>query len=565
VLLGFAAVAVPAYLAFNWIVGTTVIQLGTLFAEKQVLYDRYRGLESLMREVSLAETLAGSQAVRDWASNEADPASKQRGIAELEHFRQSFVDKSYFFAFAASGHYYFNDAANSYAGDQLRYTLDPDNPRDAWYYKTAALGEGCHLNVDNDANLRVTKVWMNCVIREGRRVLGILGTGIDLTSFIQEVVNVPQVGVMSMFVDQLGQVQAHRDQDMIDLASLTREMSAKRTVFSMLDRPADAAVLRDLMDRVAAGETLVQSAFMQIGGKQMLVGVGYLDKLGWFNVTLMDIDAIIDRRLFLPIGLLLAGMMVLVALIIMLVFKRTIIRRLQKLESVVNAARAGNYVPAMALTDTNQDEIGRLSGAFTEMAMAVSDHTKLLEARVLARTDELAQIAFHDWQTGVANRRGFIAQFSALPADQHHGLLLIDIDHFKAVNDSYGHSAGDVVIIEAANRITQAIRPDDICGRWGGDEFIVLLKGTNRDSLKHIAERIVSGICTNPVVLANGAAVPVTVSVGACLVEPKQSIDAVAELADAALYMAKRDGRNKVVLLEQDSVRPDPAVPGATL
>ena len=564
-LLGFAAVAVPAYLAFNWIVGTTVIQLGTLFAEKQVLYDRYRGLESLMREVSLAETLAGSQAVRDWARNEADPEFRQRGIAELEHFRQSFVDKSYFFAFAASGHYYFNDAANSYAGDQLRYTLDPANPRDAWYYKTAALGEGCHLNVDNDANLRVTKVWMNCVIREGRRVLGILGTGIDLTSFIQEVVNVPQVGVMSMFVDQLGQVQAHRDQDMIDLASLTREMSAKRTVFSMLDRPADAAVLRDLMDRVAAGETLVQSAFMQIGGKQMLVGVGYLDKLGWFNVTLMDIDTIIDRRLFVPIGLLLAGMMVLVALIIMLMFKRTIIRRLQKLESVVNAARAGNYVPAMALTDTHQDEIGRLSGAFTEMAMAVSDHTKLLEARVLARTDELAQIAFHDWQTGVANRRGFIAQFSALPADQHHGLLLIDIDHFKTVNDNYGHSAGDVVIIEAANRITQAIRPDDICGRWGGDEFIVLLKGTNRDSLKHIAERIVSGICTNSVVLANGAAVPVTVSVGACLVEPKQSIDAVAELADAALYMAKRDGRNKVVLLEQDSVRPDPAVPGATL
>src|SRR5690606_29934203 len=115
------------------------------------------------------------------------------------------------------GHYYFNDAANAYAGDQLRYTVNADNPRDAWYFTTRALGEGCHLNVDNDANLRVTKVWINCVIREGRNVLGVLGTGIDLSSFIQEVVNVPQNGVSSMFVDRMGRVQAHRDPEQVNL------------------------------------------------------------------------------------------------------------------------------------------------------------------------------------------------------------------------------------------------------------------------------------------------------------------------------------------------------------
>ncbi|HTO28785.1 MAG TPA: hypothetical protein VL017_09360 [Devosia sp.] len=127
VLLGFAAVAVPAYVAFNWIVASTVVQLGTLFAEKQVLYDRYRGLEALMREVSLAETLAGSQSIRDWANDESDPELKRRGIAELEHFRQSFADRSYFFVVGASGNYYFNDASNAYAGDQFRYTVSADN------------------------------------------------------------------------------------------------------------------------------------------------------------------------------------------------------------------------------------------------------------------------------------------------------------------------------------------------------------------------------------------------------------------------------------------------------
>ena len=239
VVLGFAVVAVPAYMAFTSIVNSTVIKLGTLFAEKQILYDRYRGLEALMSEVSLAETLAGTQSIRDWAVAETDPVKQQRGIAELEHYRQFFTDHSYFFVIGASGNYYFNDAANSYAGEQFRYTLDPKNPRDGWYYNTAALGQGCHLNVDNDDNLHVTKVWMNCVIREGNRVLGILGTGIDLTSFIREVVNVPQVGVTSIFVDRSGAVQAHRDRNLVDYHSLTKDVGDKKTVFSMLDKAED--------------------------------------------------------------------------------------------------------------------------------------------------------------------------------------------------------------------------------------------------------------------------------------------------------------------------------------
>ncbi|KQX35631.1 diguanylate cyclase [Devosia sp. Root436] len=556
VLLGFAAVAAPAYLAFNWIVASTVVQLGTLFAEKQILYDRYRGLEALMREVSLAETLAGSQSIRDWANDEANPELKRRGIAELEHFRQSFADRSYFFAIGESGNYYFNDAANSYAGDQYRYTVSPDNPRDAWYYSTVALGEGCHLNVDNDANLRVTKVWMNCVIREGRRVLGVLGTGIDLTSFIQEVVNVPQVGVTSMFVDRQGAVQAHRDQDMVDLRSLTAEMSAKRTVFSLVDKPEDRAALQALMDEVAAGNAVAQSRFMTMGGKEMLVGVGYLDKLGWFNVTLMDIDAIIDKRLFLPIGLLLASMMGLVTAIMVLVFKRAVLDRLKRLELVVHSARQGEYGPALSMADARQDEVGRLSAAFTEMAVAVTDNTRLLEARVRARTEELETLASRDAQTGIANRRGFVAAFAGAATGQRHGLVLVDIDHFKSINDNYGHSAGDAVIVEVSRRIVECVGEGNVCARWGGDEFIILLRDSAPHLLRAGAFGVMAAINDRPVELAGGKSAPVTASVGACLVEPGDTIETATEMADAALYMAKGEGRNRVVIFDPDAAEP---------
>lgn len=553
VLIGFAVVAVPAYVAFNWIVGSTVVQLATSFAEKQVLYDRHRGLGSLVREVSLAETLAGSQSIRDWANNEADPVLMRRGLAELEHFRQSFVDKSYFFVISGSDNYYFNDAANAYAGEQYRYTLSPDNPRDAWYYSTIALGEGCHLNVDNDANLGVTKVWMNCVIREGNRVLGVLGTGIDLTSFIQEVVNVPQVGVISMFVDRQGAVQAHRDQGLVDLRSLTSEMSAKRTVFSLIDHEVDRQAMRAIMDSVAAGDSLAESRFMQVGGKETLVGVGYLDKLGWYNVTLMDIDTIIDKRLFMPIGLLLAAMMALVTGVLMLVFKRQVLARLQGLERVVQAAQSGNYGPALTMGRGAQDQIGRLSTAFTDMAIAVSSQTQQLEARVRERTEELEALAFRDGQTGLCNRRGFFAAFSAGTKGKRRGLLLVDIDHFKSINDTSGHASGDAVVLEIAQRIGSAIGPDNTCARWGGDEFVVLLHDADQQPLRQVAQSVIAAVTGSPVALPGGGEVMVTVSVGACLVEGRDSIETVTEMADAALYMAKDDGRNRVVTFDTET------------
>lgn len=553
VLLGFAVVAVPAYAAFQWIVGTTVVQLGTLFAEKQVLYDRYRGQEALTREVSLAEALAGSQSIRDWARNETDRTLMRRGIAELEHFRQSFVDKSYFFVIGASGNYYFNDASNGYAGDQFRYTLDPNTPTDAWYYATLKAGPGCHLNADSNANLRTTKVWMNCVIREGGDVLGILGTGIDLTAFVQEVVNVPQVGVTSMFVDRQGVVRAHRDQSLIDLPSVTQELAGQSTVFNLLDRAGDRQALRGLMNEVAAGGALVGSRFMQMGGKEMLVGVGYLDKLGWFNITLMDIDTIIDKRLFAPIGLLLAAVAGLVAALMALVFKRQVLDRLRRLEDVVRSARTGDYGPALRMGDQRQDEVGRLSAAFTEMAVVVSDNTRALEVRVQERTLELEQLVFRDGQTGIANRRGFMAEFGAAGATQRHGLIMVDIDHFKAINDNFGHAAGDAVVIEIARRIAIAVGSDNVCARWGGDEFIILLRDSAPHLLRTSAFAVIAGISERAVDLPEGRAVIVTASLGACLVEPGDSIETATEMADAALYIAKGEGRNKVSILDRES------------
>ncbi|SFZ86603.1 diguanylate cyclase [Devosia enhydra] len=554
-LLAFVAVGVPAYISFTWIVQSTIERLGTLFAEKQVLFDRYRGMGALLQEVTLAETLARAPIILDWARNEADPERRARGLAELEHYRLAFADKSYFFVVAGSGNYYFNDAQNAYAGDQLRYTLSPDNPRDGWFYSTMALGDGCHLNVDHDDVLRVTKVWFNCVVRDGDEVLGVLGSGLDLTSFIREVVDIPQTGVEAMFVDRNGALQAHRDERLVDFHSLTKQIGARKTIFALLDRPQDEVALRAMLEDVTTSDVEVESRMMRIGGHDVLVGVGYLDRLGWYNITFMDVDKIIDRRLFVPIGLLLAAVVLAASLTVAFVFKRIVLDRLKLVEARVAAIKAGNFAHADSThADPASDEIGRLSRAFAEMAHEVGGNTQMLEREVRRRTEALEALAFVDQLTGIANRRGFSDRFAAVSAERKGAaqlaLLLIDVDHFKRINDSFGHAAGDAVVVAVAQRLKDVARSRDGVGRWGGDEFIVLIHDIGAQSLKAIADAVQRAITSAAIDLPGGQTAQITVSVGAYLVVPDESLEAAADRADTALYRAKAEGRNRVVIYD---------------
>lgn len=557
----FVAVGVPACLSFVWIVNSTVLQLGTLFAEKQILYDRYRGLGALTREVALAETLARSPAVLDWADDETDPAIRGRGIAELEHFRQAFNDRSYFFVIARSGNYYFNDRDGQYADNQLRYTLRPDNPRDGWYYKTVAGEPGCQLNVDNDDVLGVTKVWINCVVEKDGRVLGVLGTGIDLSVFIRTVVNSDQSGIESMFVDRGGAVQANRDARRIDFHSLTKDTKAKKTVFQMIDREADRAALSEMMDSVRNGDSQVAARFLSIGGQDLLVGIGYLDRLGWYNVTLMDVDQIIDRRLFLPIAALLAAMMATAAALVAFLFKRTVLDRLARAEMSIAGIEAGDF--SRTVDDRGSDEIGRLARALNRMAGAVRGDRETLEAAVRERTERLERIAYIDSMTGILNRRAAAEAFdNALKSargSQAIGFLLFDIDHFKEFNDCYGHRAGDAIVAEVAARLLALTGAADFCARWGGDEFVVILPDCDRARLEATVRLVHLGLVEKPVTLPGAASVRITASLGAHLGAPGDTLDAVAHRADVALYRAKRDGRDRAVIFDPAVDRIDQA------
>ena len=167
--------------------------------------------------------------------------------------------------------------------------------------------------------------------------------------------------------------------------------------------------------------------------------------------------------------------------------------------------------------------------------------------------------------TGVPLRRAFIEHANAVLARRRANepppsLLVVDVDHFKLVNDTYGHLQGDDVLRTVVVLLKASLRLGDVIGRYGGDEFVVLLPRTSIEAAREIAERLRTSVETEPVLLRGkgGASISVTLSIGAAAAEPDDHIEAVFAAADRALYDAKRAGRNAVAMAgtSADAQRP---------
>jgi diguanylate cyclase (GGDEF)-like protein len=184
----------------------------------------------------------------------------------------------------------------------------------------------------------------------------------------------------------------------------------------------------------------------------------------------------------------------------------------------------------------------RLRRRTRELEAAVADRT----AALLAANSELERLATHEPVTGLLNRRAILARLDAQFGDggeatRRFGCVLVDLDNFKRVNDTLGHAAGDAVLREMAGRIGASLRGDDVLGRFGGDEFLVVLPGADAETVEAVARRIAA------ITVTAGEAEPVVVSAscGAVAVRSGAGSDhtGVVAAADGLLYQAKQAGR----------------------
>lgn len=157
-----------------------------------------------------------------------------------------------------------------------------------------------------------------------------------------------------------------------------------------------------------------------------------------------------------------------------------------------------------------------------------------------------------DGLTGVANRKSFDATLRKLAGDAMNSgdnlaMLIIDIDHFKRVNDTWGHPTGDIVLRHVAKTLQKSVRGGDHVARYGGEEFTVILPRTDGHAAVSVAENIRLALTREPLLLElDPPLTPITISIGVACYDPGEPLTEWVERADAALYSAKKDGRNRV-------------------
>ncbi len=191
------------------------------------------------------------------------------------------------------------------------------------------------------------------------------------------------------------------------------------------------------------------------------------------------------------------------------------------------------------------ESISTVRGAGGELENFVSVFRDISEQKALQAELELA--ANHDGLTGLYNRSRFDRILrDELTRQQRYGpspsLVMFDVDHFKAVNDTHGHDVGDRVLVELTRRVDDCVRASDTLGRWGGEEFLILLPETAGDAAAAMAERIRARVESEPFPEVG----TVTVSLGVATAGLRPTADELVKRADDALYQAKREGRNRV-------------------
>ncbi|MBI0432785.1 PleD family two-component system response regulator [Roseomonas sp. KE0001] len=177
---------------------------------------------------------------------------------------------------------------------------------------------------------------------------------------------------------------------------------------------------------------------------------------------------------------------------------------------------------------------------------------KRYQEQLRSDLDRSLEMAVTDSLTGLRNRRYVTRHLEGLLRNGDTALLLIDVDRFKSVNDTYGHAAGDEVLRAVAARMKEHIRAIDVVARFGGEEFVIAMAGATEAEAMQVAERLRGAISDEPVMTAQALPLPITASIGVALAVQGEGLSRLVSAADAALYRAKALGRNRVQLATAD-------------
>lgn len=524
------------------------------YAQTQVLYDRQRTLQPLTRELALSRQLAQSPDLIRFARQPGNPDYRKAALQEMENFRFNFLQMNYFVALAKTGDYFHNDANNTYQNNPLRYRLNPDNTKDAWFYQLIREQRPLHVNINHDPELNATKLWINILLTDNGEPLGVVGTGLNLSDLITRTTGDAQRGINNIFVDQRGAIQLHRDPAMMNFSSLTRDNGQFTTLHQLLTEEADRAELRRAMDASRNRPDRVISRYVETRDGRQLMAVAYLPEIEWHEITLIDINRFLPMDRFTGIFAIYALTFGLMILLINLALRYLIFRPINRLEEAMAAIGRGDASPQKLHA---QGELKTLSRHICQLIETLAARQQEAEERLRLQTQSLEHARYTDPLTGCLNRQGMLQQLQrfSTPPYRAYSLLRIQLELLQEINERYGYEQGDKALCRVAEALQDAIDSTGkgYSSRWGSACFLVVSPRTEPELLQQLAEELCRSVENQiPEYAGNGLNyIPLTLSIGLYLSRPEDDLFQAIHHADLALQNAQRDNRQRIALFRQ--------------
>lgn len=512
------------------------------YAEKQVQYDKVRTLLPLIQEVTLSKEFAELGSLKAWAKQPFNEALKQQALQDTEAFRHRFSDKSYFIALKGNEHYYYSDGKQTSNSELYRYTLHQYNPDDAWFYQIMDKRLNLHLNVNPDVELGLIKLWSDVLIRDGDDILGVVGTGLDLSNFLHQMIEKQDIYSAIVFTNKEGSIQLYQQEELIDYSSLTKQAQEKSLVFQLLDDSQSRTQLKQSFALAKESPNRVNTAPVHKDGVRQLASVVYIPEIDWFQVNFIDINGFLPIAEFSGLLIVLFVSLVCALIVFYVLLNLIVIKPLAELGQSIRTLGENCYQPPK-LSRFAGLEIKKLVFHYHKISTSLLEYQQELEEKVAERTKELNRIAKLDPLTELYNRRGFelhLTEYMQRWQQDHHtfGLINVDVNHFKSVNDLYGHAAGDLVLQKIAIYLTNIVGDKGEVARWGGDEFLILVKLDDYEDLVAISEQLQDGR-ESLVIKVNEQNITIRFSVGSALVEEGDTLESLLHRADNAMYAVK--------------------------
>ena len=524
--LAFMILLVAMFAVFNGIIRDVAFDFAGRYASSAA-----NALSAhIEKEIGLLSKAAHSGAVVDWLSDETNHGKQVLAFEEMSGIVKELYSNNLYIGIEKTKQEF--DIKEDYTEENLLPvdTLLRGSSTDAWYYRSISSNKDYLLSIDMDHILQKKCLWLDYKVVEEEAPLGVLCTGLDFAQLIRELfTHSASLHMRGIIINKNGFIQM--DSYLINDDGLLYHDAETRFDDVFADQVLVGAVESYLNQASQLAESASEPIVVQMkSGRYHYASITPIRLTDWTVVILYDPSSFFDMARFLPAFTIVLLVLVIFALVTNSISFNYIFKPLELLVDSLVRLKENHQEHIYGIE--RDDEFGNLSNTIIDLFAKAN----------------------YDALTGIYNRRflennlqqiiDFLSRSNGIIS-----LLMVDVDHFKLFNDTYGHQEGDRCLESVAQAMAGSLtRANDFVARYGGEEFIAVLPNTDEAGIRLIADKVLESVrCLNIPHSQSSAAVYVTVSIGATTAEVhyQHEWQNYVKCADDALYESKQSGRNR--------------------